>query len=81
MQIMNRRVPIWTLIVVTLSSLLMSFAVSWTVVRLSERKWCELMITLDEGYNTPVAGAPSPSARGAKIARDIHDLRTRRLHC
>lgn len=76
-----RRVPAWTLIAVVVSSLLVSFAVSWTVVRLSEKKWCELMITLDEGYSAPIPGASAPTARGAKIGKDIHDLRTDRLHC
>jgi len=73
--------PAWQFWAIIISTLLVNFAVSWTVVRLSERKWCELVSTLDAGYGEPVAGAAPLSPRGEKIARDIHDLRARRLHC
>jgi hypothetical protein len=73
--------PAWQFWAIIISTLLVNFAVSWTVVRESERKWCELVSTLDEGYGAPVAGAAPLSPRGEKIARDIHDLRVRRLHC
>lgn len=76
-----RRMPLSAFIAVIISTALVNFAVSWTVVRLSEKKWCELIVTLDEGYSAPVAGAPAPSPRGQKIGRDIHDLRVNRLHC
>ena len=78
---MYRRMQRWQFWVIIISTLLVNFAVSWTVVRLSERKWCELVSTLDEGYGAPVAGAAPLTPRGEKIARDIHDLRVRRLHC
>jgi hypothetical protein len=73
-----QRWQFWTIII---STLIVNFVVSWSVVRLSERKWCELVSTLDAGYSQPVAGSAPLSPRGAKIARDIHDLRVRRLHC
>lgn len=78
---MYRRMPLRVFVAIITSTVLVNFAVSWTVVRLSEKKWCELITTLDEGYNAPVVGAPAPSERGKKIGKDIHDLRVRRLHC
>lgn len=81
MRDMYRRMPLWAFIAVIISTILVNIAVTWAVVRESERKWCELVSTLDEGYSAPVTGAPAPSPRGAKIGRDIHDLRVNRLHC
>jgi hypothetical protein len=78
---MYRRLTFRQFIAVLLSVVLVNFAISWTVVRLSEKKWCELISTLDEGYNAPVSGAPERSPRGTKIGADIHDLRVRKLHC
>lgn len=76
-----RRMPLWQFIAVIISTMIVNFVVTWSVVRLSEKKWCELVSTLDEGYGSPVAGAPPLNERGKKIARDIHDLRVKRLHC
>ena len=78
---MRRTVPAWTLAVMFVSSLVLSFAIAWIGVRLSERKWCDLITTLDEGYSAPVPGAPPPSERGKKIGQDIHELRVAKLHC
>lgn len=78
--VVYRRMPLWTFIVVIVSTMLVNFVVTWSVVRMSERKWCKLVSTLDEGYSAPVAGPP-PSERLKKIARDIHDLRIGGLHC
>lgn len=77
----RRPVPLWSLIAVVISAILVNVAVTSYLVKASEKKWCELISTLDEGYNAPVAGAPAPSPRGAKIARDIHELRIKKLHC
>lgn len=76
-----RRMPLWQFVAIILSTMVVNFVVTWSVVRLSEKKWCELVSTLDEGYSAPVAGSQPLSPRGEKIARDIHDLRLNRLHC
>jgi hypothetical protein len=78
---MYRRMSLWAFIAIIASTIIVNFVTTWTVVRLSERKWCELVSTLDAGYGEPVAGSPPLNERGKKIARDIHDLRIRRLHC
>lgn len=74
--------PRWwyVLVVAFLSSILTAGAALWLSVRFiqaSERKWCELVTTLDEGYRTP----PGPSTPlGQKIARDVAGLRES-FHC
>lgn len=77
---MYRRMPLWAFISVIVSVTLVNIAVTSYMVRLSEKKWCALIRTLDEGYNAPIAGSPR-TPRGAQIGQDIHELRIRKLHC
>jgi hypothetical protein len=67
------------LLPVLLSSLAVSvLAIVFTFwwVRESERKWCEMMLILDEGYNAPVQpGQPELTERGKRLAVAIHNFR------
>lgn len=77
------RPPSWTyaVFICVISSALTAVAVAGIAVRLSERKFCSLMVILDEGYSAPVSpGTPPLSERGQRIASAIADLR-RSLHC
>jgi nitrate reductase assembly molybdenum cofactor insertion protein NarJ len=42
----------------------------------NSRKWCHLLVTLDEAYQQ----TPPQSPAGRRVADDIHHLRTD-LHC
>jgi hypothetical protein len=41
------------------------------IERENDRRWCELLVTLDEAYQ----GNPPQSETGRAVARTIHDLR------
>lgn len=42
----------------------------------SERKWCGIVVTLDDSYSIPRApGAPAPSTVGQRIAEEMKRLR------
>lgn len=64
---------------ILLSSMLcsvLSISLSFWFFYISERKWCRLMVTLDEGYNAPVQpGQPPLTERGRRLAEGIHDVR------
>lgn len=79
-QLVGRRVPLWSLMAVIISVSLVNVGITSYLIRASEKKWCALISTLDEGYNAPVAGSPR-TPRGAQIGQDIHILRISKLHC
>lgn len=72
------RAPSWPYLIVVsfISSVLTAMLVAGIAVKLTERKFCDLLILLDEGYNAPVrADSPPLSERGARIAAATHKLR------
>ena len=72
---MERRVLVALIAPLAISALAVVFTFYW--VRESERKWCEIIPILDEGYNAPVqSGQPPLSERGRRLAKAIHDFRT-----
>lgn len=66
----------WYLLVVIYVSLFaLAFANMWYTNRVAEqntRKWCNLLVTLDEAYQEH----PPQTEAGQRAARDIHQLRT-----
>lgn len=69
--------PWWyVMIAAVLSSFLTAALVAAVAVKLTERKFCDIVIVLDEGYNAPVTPGAAPlSERGQRIAAASHKLR------
>lgn len=65
----------WLLVVICASQFAMVIGgILYTnhVAAENARKWCNLLVTLDEAYQAN----PPPSAIGKRVASDIHNLRT-----
>ena len=77
-----RRWLVYMLLMTALSSLMMGvIAIEYSnyVVRKNNQQWCEIVKTLDNGYNAP-RPTPSPtqsqSPAGKHLAEEFHRLRT-----
>lgn len=52
-----------------------------SVAQESERKWCGIVVTLDDSYALPRSpGSPPPSTVGVRIMEEMKRLR-REFHC
>lgn len=72
----ERQRLLYTMLVVFISMLILT-GVNFLLLRASERKWCDLFVLLDDGYNAPVQpGQPPLNERGKRIAAAIHERRT-----
>jgi hypothetical protein len=69
--------PVWYSLVAILVSVLVTVAAAVvytnSTARESERKWCDVVTTMDDAYQV----APPTTEIGRKLARDIHRLRER----
>lgn len=65
----HEKVPIWYIAVVLFISATLMGAVAFGMVVRSERKWCRLLIILEQ------PSSPPTTERGVKIATEISNLR------